>query len=77
NEDEDDESMTKRAASHSVFVAWEDQVEAYPDGIPRDMWHEMKSAGEFAKEKFQFAYCLTVHKSQGSEWRKVFLITHY
>ncbi|HCI2654969.1 TPA: AAA family ATPase [Pseudomonas aeruginosa] len=77
NEDEDDESMTKRAASHSVFVAWEDQVDNFPDGIPRDMWHEMKSAGEFAKEKFQFAYCLTVHKSQGSEWRKVFLITHY
>jgi ATP-dependent exoDNAse (exonuclease V) alpha subunit len=23
-----------------------------------------------------FGYCITVHKSQGSEWRKVFLITH-
>lgn len=23
-----------------------------------------------------FSYCLTVHKAQGSEWRKVFLLTH-
>lgn len=23
-----------------------------------------------------FGYCITVHKSQGSEWRRVFLITH-
>lgn len=24
----------------------------------------------------QFAYCLTVHKSQGSEWNRVFFLTH-
>lgn len=25
----------------------------------------------------QFGYCMSVHKAQGSEWRRVFLITHY
>jgi ATP-dependent exoDNAse (exonuclease V) alpha subunit len=35
---------------------------------------ELSSAGEV--NEMLFGYCLTVHKSQGSEWRRVFLITH-
>ena len=35
---------------------------------------ELSSAGEV--NEMLFGYALTVHKSQGSEWRRVFLLTH-
>lgn len=34
----------------------------------------LSTAGEI--NAAQFAYCLTVHKSQGSEWNRVFFLTH-
>jgi hypothetical protein len=34
----------------------------------------LTSAGDINAS--QFAYCLTVHKSQGSEWNRVFFLTH-
>ena len=36
----------------------------------------MSSAGEFNSQIFQLGYALSVHKSQGSEWRRVFLLFH-
>ena len=36
-------------------------------------WH-LESSSEV--NEMLFAYCITVHKSQGSEWRRVFFITH-
>lgn len=45
---------------------------------------EIVDSGEVVKisslsdyRKLDFAYCLSVHKSQGSEWRKVFLLLHH
>ena len=64
---DDNESISQRAASHNVFVVMDDTgVEV-----------KLSSGGDFAYEKFQLGYCLTVYKAQGSEWRKVFLIAHY
>lgn len=54
----------KQEASHII------EVELLDSGI-----HEtLSTAGEI--NAAQFAYCLTVHKSQGSEWNRVFFLTH-
>lgn len=37
---------------------------------------ELSAAGDFGPQSFSLGYALTVHKAQGSEWRKVFLILH-
>lgn len=36
----------------------------------------LQTSGEFAEQVFSLGYCLTTHKAQGSEWRKVFIIMH-
>lgn len=36
----------------------------------------LSKTGEMASTVFSLAYALTVHKAQGCEWRKVFLILH-
>ena len=36
----------------------------------------LSAAGDFGAQSFSLGYCLTVHKAQGSEWRKVFIILH-
>lgn len=66
-EEIDGDGISKRASSHSVTVFFPDT------GVEK----EIKSAGEFSYEKFQLGYVLTVHKAQGSEWERVFLIAHY
>lgn len=58
----DEES--KNAASHIISVY-------IPD---LDETRELDSAGTI--NSMLFGYCLTVHKSQGSEWQKVFLFLH-
>ena len=37
---------------------------------------ELTAAGDFQAATFSLGYVLTVHKSQGSEWRKVFIFLH-
>ncbi len=80
-EDVEDEDMGKRAASHIVTIAYANPFD--PNATEEDIADsvtfrtDLKSAGEFRDEVFQFGYCMSVHKSQGSEWRKVFFITHY
>jgi ATP-dependent exoDNAse (exonuclease V) alpha subunit len=32
--------------------------------------------GDLSESSFSLAYALTVHKAQGCEWRKVFLLLH-
>lgn len=59
----------KRAATHIVQVRWLDN----PDGPVG----ELSTSGDFGENYFQLGYALTVHKSQGSEWRKVFIIVHF
>lgn len=83
---EDGDEYKSRAASHQVYIVYDDQLWArgMEDGFiaTKENWNladadVLESAGDFRKEVFQFAYCMTVHKSQGSEWRKVFFVAHY
>lgn len=61
----EDKGEAVRAASHIVTLEMETGIE-----------QELKSAGDFAPATFSLGYALTVHKAQGCEWRKVFLILH-
>lgn len=36
----------------------------------------LSAVGDFSPSTFSLAYCLTVHKAQGCEWRKVYMILH-
>lgn len=60
----DAEDRTKEA-SHFTTIELDDGGEVELTGI-----------GEYALSNFSLAYALTVHKAQGCEWRKVFLILH-
>lgn len=55
-----------RASSHIVTVKWDDT----------NSESELRTAGDFSESNFQFGYAMTVHKAQGSEWRKVFCAFH-
>lgn len=63
--DENSAEELMRAASHKVYIAMESGEERVLD-----------SKGHFAPEKFTLGYCITGHKSQGSEWRNVYIIMH-
>lgn len=58
------EDETKNLASHNITVY-------IPD---LDIHKTLSTAGEI--NQMLFGYCLTVHKSQGSEWQKVFIFLH-
>jgi exodeoxyribonuclease V alpha subunit len=62
---EADKAERKQQASHTVVVEFE-------NGAKEDI----DSAGAFAPQVFSLGYALTVHKAQGSEWRKVFIVLH-
>lgn len=61
---QDSNEERKQEASHLV------DVELLDSGLPETL----STAAEF--NAAQFAYALTVHKSQGSEWNRVFFLTH-
>ena len=66
----------KNQASHRITVKFMDAHDK-TSFDPEDetlQQYELSSAGEV--NEMLFGYCLTVHKSQGSEWRRVFLLTH-
>jgi ATP-dependent exoDNAse (exonuclease V) alpha subunit len=60
-----DVSDRTAAASHLMRVRFIDSGEEFT----------LRAASEYNKSSF--AYAITVHKAQGSECRKVFLLTHY
>lgn len=60
----EDQDSISRQASHVVTVKSEDT------GYTK----ELKTSGELSA--LDLAYAITVHKSQGSEYRRVFFITH-
>lgn len=62
---EEEKMERKTQASHQVILAYEDGTE-----------ETLAATGDFGKAVFSLGYCLTVHKAQGSEWRKVFFILH-
>jgi len=60
---EEEKAERKQQASHCVTVTYEDGT-----------WDTLSATGDFASAIFSLGYVLTVHKAQGSEWRKVFII---
>lgn len=65
-----EEELSKRQASHILTLELDDPYsEFYEEPI------ELKSSGEIAE--LEFAYCITVHKAQGSEWKNVILLLHH
>jgi hypothetical protein len=63
---EKQDSERKQQASHRITIQ-------YGDG---GITEELCNAGDFAPAVFSLGYVLTVHKAQGCEWRKVFIIMH-
>jgi len=83
----DDKAERKHQASHKITVRFikdhdkkEGNIESWTngttstdeDGLESGM--ELSSAGEL--NEMLFGYAITVHKSQGSEWRRVFIMLH-
>lgn len=62
---EEQEMEKKAQASHVVAVELETGETI-----------ELRAAGDFNPAVFSLGYALTVHKAQGSEWDKVFLVLH-
>lgn len=65
-EDIENTSMERKMqASHRITIA-------YDTGYTETL----SNAGDLAPNVFSLGYAMTVHKSQGSEWRRVFIIMH-
>lgn len=63
--EEEDSSLATRASSHIVDITLEDGEIV-----------TLSTVGDFSPNSLSLGYCLTVHKAQGCEWRKVFIILH-
>ena len=63
---EDEQAERKQQASHVIKVS-------YGEGMAEE---EITAVGDLSPQVFSLGYCLTIHKAQGSEWRKVFIIFH-
>lgn len=62
--DKEEETGMQRAASHILFL--------YSEGL--DQTAELSSSGEIGS--LELGYAITVHKSQGSEYPRVFFVSH-
>jgi len=65
NAREDENEEAKQQASHVLHVQLLDSDEIV----------EVRTTGEYSS--CVFAYALTIHKCQGSEWKKCFLLLHH
>jgi exodeoxyribonuclease V alpha subunit len=65
NIDEVPDEEKKLQASHVVEITLDSGEKAY-----------LRSVGDYAEQVFSLGYVLTVHKAQGCEWRKVFVVLH-
>jgi hypothetical protein len=61
----EEKAERKVQASHRITIQYEDETE-----------DELSSAGDFAPSVFSLGYVLTVHKAQGSEWDRTFIVLH-
>jgi len=62
---EDSEGDRTKEASHITDILLDDGMEV-----------TLQATGDYAPASFSLAYALTIHKAQGCEWRKVYLILH-
>lgn len=71
-----DESAIKQEASHIIYYQFISpdiqQMEKYRESVDKSMTESMSSAGDI--NKMELAYCISVHKSQGSQARHVMLL---
>jgi exodeoxyribonuclease V alpha subunit len=77
-EKEDDEAIDFLLAAASTSGS-EERVRKCSHRITlqmRDSEQEIILESSSEVNALMYGYCLTVHKSQGSEWRKVFLVIH-
>jgi len=65
NIDEVQDEEKKQQSSHVVEVTLDDGRKDY-----------LRSIGDYAENVFSLGYVLTVHKAQGCEWRKVYVVLH-
>ena len=66
----DDIEDRKEVASHKIFVRFKNV-----EGQEEEKLIMLDSAAEI--NNLALGYAMTVHKAQGSEWRKVFLVIHH
>ncbi len=62
---EEEKAERKQQASHKITLL-----------SAEGRRQEITAVGDLQESVFGLGYCLSVHKSQGSEWRKVFIIFH-
>lgn len=65
NADEPLDEEKKLQSSHVVTLELDDGEEV-----------TLSAVGDYSEQVFSLGYAITVHKAQGCEWRKVFLILH-
>jgi exodeoxyribonuclease V alpha subunit len=65
NIDEVPDEEKKLQASHVVEITLDSGEKAY-----------LRAVGDYAEQVFSLGYVLTVHKAQGCEWRKVYVVLH-
>lgn len=70
----DDIEDRKEVASHKIFVRFKN-VEGQIDENGEEKLILLDSAAEI--NNLALGYAMTVHKAQGSEWRKVFIVIHH
>lgn len=64
DDEEDDKRMALKACSHIITLVDKDTGTA----------EQVSTVGDI--NSMDWSYCMTIHKSQGSEWKKVYLIAH-
>lgn len=65
NIDEVPDEEKKLQASHSIVLTLDDGSE-----------ETLSAVGDYSEQVFSLGYALTVHKAQGCEWRKVYVVMH-
>lgn len=71
----DDIEDRKEVASHRIFVRFKTVEEQIDSETGEEKLIMLDSAAEI--NNLALGYAMTVHKAQGSEWRKVFLVIHH
>lgn len=71
----DDIEDRKEVASHKIFVRFKNVEGQIDEETGEEKLIMLDSAAEI--NNLALGYAMTVHKAQGSEWRKVFIVIHH